>query len=99
MAGGPVGPYPDGWKVGHLAGPQQRGGRTAAPSFLNACPVDPIAEKHSRGAWPWGWRVESLDGSWLDVAETKENEKAFGRPGANRGASALPKLCFVARNW
>jgi hypothetical protein len=43
--------------------------------------------------------VESLDGSWLDVAETKENEKAFRRPGANRGASALPKLCFVARNW
>ncbi len=38
----------------------------------------------------------SLDGSTLDVADTAENEKAFGRPGASRGSSAFPKIRFVA---
>lgn len=36
-----------------------------------------------------------LDGSSLDVADTEENAKAFGRPGASRGESAFPKLRFV----
>jgi len=38
----------------------------------------------------------SLDGSTLDVADTAENAKAFGRPGASRGSSAFPKIRFVA---
>src|SRR5450759_4175831 len=38
----------------------------------------------------------SLDGSTLDVADTVENDKAFGRPGASRGSSAFPKIRFVA---
>ena len=37
----------------------------------------------------------SLDGSTLDVADTVENDRAFGRPGASRGASAYPKIRFV----
>jgi len=32
----------------------------------------------------------------LDTADTVENEKAFGRPGASRGSSAFPKIRFVA---
>lgn len=58
--------------------------------------VGPIAEKRTKGAWYRNWRLVSLDGSSLDVADTKENEKAYGRPGASRGASAFPKLRFVA---
>jgi len=58
--------------------------------------VGPIAEKRTRGAWYRDWRLVSLDGSSLDVADTEENEEAFGRPGASRGASAFPKLRFVA---
>lgn len=58
--------------------------------------VGPIAEKRTQGAWYRNWRVVSLDGSSLDVADTEENEKAFGRPGASRGQSAFPKLRFVA---
>lgn len=58
--------------------------------------VAPIAEKRTKGAWYRQWRLISLDGSTLDVADTEENEKAFGRPGASRGASAFPKLRFVA---
>lgn len=58
--------------------------------------VAPIAERRTKGAWYRQWRLISLDGSTLDVADTVENEKAFGRPGASRGASAFPKLRFVA---
>lgn len=58
--------------------------------------VAPIAEKRTKGAWYRQWRLVSLDGSTLDVADTGENEKAFGRPGASRGSSAFPKIRFVA---
>ena len=58
--------------------------------------VAPIAEPRTKGAWYRHWRLVSLDGSTLDVADTEENERAFGRPGASRGASAFPKLRFVA---
>ena len=58
--------------------------------------VQPIAEQKTRGAWYRKWRLVSLDGSTLDVADTAENEQAFGRPGASRGRSAYPQLRFVA---
>jgi hypothetical protein len=58
--------------------------------------VSPIAEKRTKGAWYRQWRLVSLDGSTLDVADTAENEKAFGRAGASRGSSAFPKIRFVA---
>lgn len=57
--------------------------------------VAPIAAKRTRGAWYRQWRLVSLDGSTLDVADTAENEQAFGRPGASRGSSAYPKIRFV----
>lgn len=57
--------------------------------------VAPIAEKRTKGAWYRQWRLVSLDGSTLDVADTVENDKAFGRPGASRGSSAYPKIRFV----
>jgi hypothetical protein len=58
--------------------------------------VGPIAGKRTKGAWYRDWRLVSLDGSTLDVADTRDNEKAYGRPGASRGESAYPKLRFVA---
>jgi hypothetical protein len=58
--------------------------------------VRPIATPATKGAWHRGWRLVSLDGSCLDVADTAENGAAFGRPGAGRGASAFPQLRFVA---
>jgi hypothetical protein len=57
--------------------------------------VKPVALPETRGAWYRQWRLVSLDGSTLDVADTEENEKEFGRPGASRGASAYPKIRFV----
>jgi len=63
---------------------------------LYSAVVAPIAEKRTPGAWYRHWRVVSLDGSTLDVADTRENDQAFGRPGASRGSSAFPKIRFVA---
>ena len=57
--------------------------------------VTPVATPETRGAWYRQWRLVSLDGSTLDVADTEENEEEFGRPGASRGASAYPKIRFV----
>jgi hypothetical protein len=57
--------------------------------------VTPIAGRDTKGAWYRDWRLISLDGSTLDVADTAENEKAYGRPAASRGASAFPKIRFV----
>jgi hypothetical protein len=58
--------------------------------------VRPVATRATRGAWYRAWRLVSLDGSCLDVADTEENRAAFGRPAAGRGASAFPRLRFVA---
>jgi hypothetical protein len=58
--------------------------------------VCPVATRATQGAWYRRWRLVSLDGSCLDVADTGENRAAFGRPEASRGASAFPQLRFVA---
>ena len=58
--------------------------------------VTPMATEQTQGAWYRGWRLVSLDGSTLDVADTAENEAAFGRPAASRGSSAYPQIRFVA---
>src|SRR3954464_12565638 len=58
--------------------------------------VRPVATPATKGAWYREWRRVSLDGSCLDVADTAENDAAFGRPGAGRGESAFPQLRFVA---
>lgn len=58
--------------------------------------VAPIAQPQTRGAWYRQWRLMSLDGSTLDVADTTDNDTTFGRPGSSRGTSAYPKIRFVA---
>lgn len=58
--------------------------------------VKPIAVRSTKGAWYRAWRLVSVDGSTLDTADEKENEKAFGRPSASRGKSAFPQVRFVS---
>ena len=58
--------------------------------------VKPIAVRATKGAWYRGWRLVSMDGSTLDVADEKANEVAFGQPGASRGSSAYPQIRFVS---
>lgn len=85
-----------------------RGGIAQARERLGSEPVEklhdelvaPIALKGkkqtTKGAWYREWLKVSIDGSTLDVADTKANEEAFGRPGASRGTSAFPQIRFVS---
>jgi hypothetical protein len=76
---------------------------TQARQRLGSVPIEglyeqevvPIAKKTTRGAWYRLWRVVTLDGFTLDVAESEDNVKAFGRPGASRGRSAYPQTRVV----
>ena len=58
----------------------------------------PVATEATQGAFYRGLRLVSLDGTCLDVADTPENDKAFGRPGTGRGqgVGAFPQLRLVA---
>ncbi len=58
--------------------------------------VKPVAVAETKGAWYRRWRVVSLDGSTLDVADEKDNAEAFGCPGSSRGQSAYPQIRFVS---
>src|SRR6266436_2237648 len=58
--------------------------------------VRPIAAQTTRGAWYRCWRLVSIDGSTLDVADDPANDEAFGRPGSSRGSSAFPQIRFVS---
>jgi transposase IS4-like protein/DDE family transposase len=63
---------------------------------LHDAVVRPVAVAATKGAWYRAWRLISVDGSTLDVADEKGNHEAFGRPGASRGESAYPKIRFVS---
>ena len=58
--------------------------------------VKPIAVAATKGAWYRSWRLVSIDGSTLDIADEKGNDEAFGRPGASRGKSAYPQIRFLS---
>ncbi|MDR3567892.1 MAG: IS4 family transposase [Syntrophobacteraceae bacterium] len=58
--------------------------------------VRPIAVEASKGAWYRKWRLVSLDGSTMDVADEVANEKAFGRPTTGEGKSGYPQFRFVS---
>ncbi len=57
----------------------------------------PLATAQTRGAWYRGWRLMSIDGTCLDVADTPANAAEFGRPGSGRGegAGAFPQVRLV----
>src|SRR3712207_6218122 len=84
-------------KVAGRSGISQARSRLGEPPLrrLYEVVVQPIATRATRGAWYRGWRLVSLDGSCLDVADTADNAD-FGGPGASRGESAFPQLRFVA---
>jgi hypothetical protein len=67
-----------------------------AVRHLHDAVVQPVATRTTRGAWFRDWRLVSLDGSTMDVADEPGNEAAFGRPGASRGDSAYPQIRFVS---
>jgi hypothetical protein len=76
---------------------RSRLGRGAAAPALRGL-VQPIATRASKGAWYRRWRLVSLDGSCLDVADTEANRAAFGcrAPAAARAPS---RSCASWRWW
>jgi hypothetical protein len=57
----------------------------------------PLATPATRGAWYRQWRLMSIDGTCVDVADTPANQAEFGRPGSGRGAGvgAFPQVRLV----
>jgi len=58
--------------------------------------VKPVAVEATRGAWYGSWRLVSLDGSTLAVADEQANRQDFGHPRNQRGSGAYPQIRFVA---
>jgi hypothetical protein len=58
--------------------------------------VKPLAVEATQGAWYRSWRLVSLDGSTLAVADEPANRQDFGHPRNQRGAGAYPQIRFVA---
>jgi len=57
----------------------------------------PLATPVAPGCWLAGRRIVAIDGTCLDVADTPENARWFGRPGVNKGEqAAFPQARLVA---
>lgn len=101
----------DGWREGDAAGAtawrlpstpaivraRQRAGARLLRVLFQAV-AHPIATPDTVGAFLGGLRLMAIDGTTLDVADTPENARAFGRPTTRRGggAGAFPQLRLVA---
>lgn len=57
----------------------------------------PLGTADTQGVWLRGWRLMSIDGTCIDVADTPANDAAFSRPGSGRGEGrgAFPQLRMV----
>jgi Insertion element 4 transposase N-terminal/Transposase DDE domain len=56
----------------------------------------PIATARAGGAFLGGLRLMAIDGTTVDVADTPENDRAFGRPTTGRGIGAFPQIRVLA---
>jgi hypothetical protein len=57
--------------------------------------VRPIATPATKGAWRFGKRLVSIDGSTLDIPDEVDNRKVFKGPTTYNDASPFPQLRFV----
>ena len=58
--------------------------------------LTPLADARTQSAFFGRYRVVSLDGSTLEVADELANVKAFGYPGTQQGRTGYPQLRFTA---
>ena len=65
-------------------------------SHLAGRVLTPLADARTKGAFFGRYRVVSLDGSTLDVADEAANVNAFGYPGTQQGRTGYPQLRFTA---
>ncbi len=64
------------------------------PLFLET--ARPLATPQSVGTSSQGWRLRGLDGTTLDLADTPDNARPFGRPTAGRAEGAFPQVRLLA---
>lgn len=59
--------------------------------------VRPLATEATQGAWYRGLRLVAVDGTTLDVPDTADNDRRFGRAGSGRGEGrgAFPQVRLV----
>ncbi|HUY36256.1 MAG TPA: IS4 family transposase, partial [Pirellulales bacterium] len=53
--------------------------------------IQVLGKPDTPGAFYQGMRLMALDGFVVDLPDTEENEKAFGRPGSGRAPGAFPQ--------
>ncbi len=56
----------------------------------------PIATHQGVGASYHGWRLMGLDGTTLDLPDTPDNARTFGRPTTGRAEGAFPQVRLLA---
>ncbi|MES2208556.1 MAG: IS4 family transposase [Pseudomonadota bacterium] len=58
--------------------------------------LQPLASPADEATFWRNWRIVSLDGSTLEVADQAINREAFGVPGTQQGKTGYPQLRFTA---
>jgi hypothetical protein len=56
----------------------------------------PMAAHQTIGAFYRGWRLMGLDGTTLDLPDTPDNARTFGRPTTGRAEGAFPQVRLLA---
>jgi hypothetical protein len=56
----------------------------------------PMATHQTIGAFYRGWRLMGLDGTTLDLPDTPDNARTFGRPTTGRAEGAFPQVRLLA---
>src|SRR4051795_10118805 len=56
----------------------------------------PMATHQTVGAFYRGWRLMGIDGTTLDLPDTSENARTFGRPTPGRAEGAFPRVRLLA---
>ena len=74
---------------------RQRAGARLFRALFQAV-ARPIATAQTPSAFLGGLRLMAIDGTTLDVADTPENDRAFGRPTTKRGDGAFPQIRVLA---
>ncbi len=74
---------------------RQRAGARLLRELFGAV-AGPIATAQTPGAFLGGLRLMAIDGTTLDVADTPENDRAFGRPTTGRGVGAFLQIRVLA---
>jgi transposase IS4-like protein/DDE family transposase len=64
--------------------------------LLSKAVVKLLCQPDTPGAFYQGMRLMALDGFVLDLPDTPENERAFGRPKSGRSPGAFPQVRVVA---